>query len=327
MKTARPLIFALDATRKFGESVAARLGDSLSLHEEREFEDGEHKTRPLVNVRGRDVFVIQSLCGGGGQSVNDKLCRLLFFLGALRDASAARVTAVVPYLCYARKDRKSKPRDPVTSRYVAAMFEAVGTDGILALDVHNLAAFQNAWRIRADHLEASGLFVRHFAPLAGSDDVVVVSPDAGGVKRAEAFRQALNRALGRDIASAFVEKYRSAGVVSGHAVVGNVEGRIAIILDDLISSGTTMARAAEACLARGAVVAYAAASHGVFSRNAAEVLSSPALRAIVVTNSVEPAMDMHPVRHKLTVLDVSGLVADAIDRVSSGGSLVDLLGE
>src|SRR5262245_51500598 len=122
------VVFALNASRESGENVCAHLGSSLSAHEEREFEDGEQKLRPLVNVRGRDVFVVESLYGDSRLTVNDKLCRLLFFLGALRDASAGRVTAVVPYLCYARKDRKSKRRDPVTTRYVAALFEAVGVN-------------------------------------------------------------------------------------------------------------------------------------------------------------------------------------------------------
>ena len=121
-------VFSLNSGRGFGERVASALRTSLSAHEERDFEDGEHKSRPLVSVRGRDVFVVQSLHGEPGQGVNDKLCRLLFFLGALADASAERVTAVIPYLCYARKDRKTKPRDPVTTRYVARLFEAVGVE-------------------------------------------------------------------------------------------------------------------------------------------------------------------------------------------------------
>ena len=112
-----------------------------------------------MNVRGRDVYVIQSLYGDPKQSVNDKLVRLLFFLGALRDASAGHLTAIIPYLAYARKDRKSKVRDPVTTRYVATLFEAVGTDCVVTLDVHNLAAFQNAFRCRTEHLEAVALFV------------------------------------------------------------------------------------------------------------------------------------------------------------------------
>lgn len=323
-------IFAPEASRDFGEQVGAHLGLGLSKHEEREFEDGEHKIRPLDNVRGRDVFVIQSLYADGRQSVNDKLCRLLFFLGALRDASAEQVTAVVPYLCYARKDRKSKPRDPVTTRYVAALFEAVGVDRLITLDVHNLAAFQNAFRIRSDHLEARKLFVDYFAPLVGQQEVVVVSPDAGGVKRAEEFRQSLSRVLGCQVHSAFLEKYRSAGVVSGAAVIGEVAGRTAIIVDDLISSGTTLARAAEACRARGAGKVYAAATHGLFAAAAGQSLSHPALEKVVVTNSISHLrppfrLGTELVRTKLVVLDVAGLFAEAIRRIHNNESIVELL--
>jgi ribose-phosphate pyrophosphokinase len=162
------LLFALGATRAFGARVAERLGIvTLAEHEEREFEDGQHKARPLVSVRGRDVFVLHSLHGDDEQSVNDKLCRLLFFLGAVRDASAASVTAVVPFLCYSRKDRKTKARDPVTTRYVAALFEAMQVDRVVTLDVHNVSAFQNAFRCRTEHLEARGLFVEHLAVALG----------------------------------------------------------------------------------------------------------------------------------------------------------------
>jgi ribose-phosphate pyrophosphokinase len=270
--------------------------------------------------------VIQSLYGDAGQSVNDKLCRLLFFLGALRDASAERVTAVVPYLCYARKDRRSKSRDPVTTRYVAALFEAMGVDRLVTLDVHNLAAFQNAFRIPTDHLEARQLFVRYLAPLAGNQEVVVVSPDIGGVKRAEAFREALSAALGRPVSSAFVEKYRSAGVVSGEAVVGDVADKTAIVIDDLISSGTTLARAAQACQSRRAKMVYAVATHGVFAANANQVLSGAPLEKVVITNTIPPfRLDPGLVRDKLTVLDMTPLFAEAVRRIHSGGSIVELL--
>jgi ribose-phosphate pyrophosphokinase len=319
-------VFALNSSRDFGEKVCAHLGVQLSAHEEREFEDGEHKTRPLINVRGKDVFVVQSLYGDSQQSVNDKLCRFLFFLGALRDASAGRVTAVIPYLCYARKDRRSKWRDPVTTRYVAALFEAVGVDGAVTLDVHNLAAYQNAWRIPTDHLEAKKLFVNHFLPLIGYRDVVVVSPDVGGVKRAEDFRQALSRAMRCEIHGAFLEKYRSGGVVSGQAVIGEVQGKVAVLIDDLISSGTTIVRAAEACIAGGATAVYASASHGVFGGKATATLSNSKLEQIVVTNTIPPfrlASDL--VHRKLTVLDASPLFAEAIRRMHCGGSIVEFL--
>ena len=319
-------LFALDASRPYGERVATALGVALCAHEEREFEDGEHKARPLENVRGKDVYVIQSLFGEPGMSANDKLVRLLFFIGAVKDASAARVTAVCPYLAYARKDRRSKSRDPVSSRYVAQLFEALGTDRVLTLDVHNLAAYQNAFRIPAEHLEASGLFVAWFAARLQGEAVVVVSPDVGGVKRAEAFRQALARALGRPVNSAFMEKSRSEGVVSGAAVVGDVGGRTAIIIDDLISTGTTLARAAAACKALGANRVYAAVSHGVFVGAAGQVLADPALDKVLVTDTIPPfRLPPTLVGSRVEVLASAPLFAEAIRRLHSGGSLVELL--
>lgn len=319
-------IFAPATGHAFGEKVAACLGLSLSPLEEREFEDGEHKIRPLVNVRGKEVFVIQSLYGDSEQSVNDKLCRLLFFLGALRDASAQSLTAVIPYLCYARKDRKSKARDPVTTRYVAMLFEAMGIDRVITLDVHNLAAFQNAFRLRTDHLEARKLFVEYFAPLVKQDEVVVVSPDVGGVKRAEDFRQALSKKLNREVHNAFLEKYRSEGVITGEALIGNVANKVAVVIDDLISSGTTLARAAAACQAHGARKVYAAATHGVFSRQSSQTLSHSALEKIIITNTIPPfRLDADFVQKRLVVLDVAALFAEAVRRIHSGGSIVELI--
>ncbi len=318
-------LFALNASRDFGQRVADALGMPLCPHEEREFEDGEHKARPLVNVRGRDVFVVHSLYGDDRQSVNDKLVRLLFFLGALRDASAGRVTAVVPYLCYARKDRRSKPRDPVSTRYVAGLLETIGADRVLTLDVHNLAAYENAFRIRAEHLEARKLFVDFFRSLAAGDEVVVVSPDIGGVKRAEAFREALERRMGRAAGRAFMEKSRSEGVVSGEALVGDVSGRTVIIIDDLISSGTTLGRAVAACRARRARRILAAATHGLFNEKAGELLTNPALEQLVVTDTVPPFRLDATARGKLRVISVAPLFAEAIRRIHAGGSLVELM--
>jgi len=280
-----------------------------------------------VNVRGRDVFVVQSLYGEAGQSVNDKLCRLLFFLGALRDASAGRLTVIAPYLCYARKDRKTKFRDPVTTRYVAELLEAVGADRVVTLDVHNLAAFQNAFRCTTEHLEARMLFVKHFAPLLRDDEVIVLSPDEGGLKRVNSFRHALGLALGREVPSGFMEKHRSRGVVSGEALYADVEGRTVLILDDLISSGTTLLRAARAAHARGAKTIYAAASHGLFMTGAEKMLADAVLSGVVVTDTVPPfRLDPALVKRKLTVLTTAPLFAEAIRRIHDGGSIVDLLG-
>jgi len=321
-----PVLFALNATRELGLRVAGGLGIELSAHEERDFEDGEHKARPLVSVRRRSCYVVQSLHGGPEESANDKLCRLLFFLGALGDASAASVTAVVPYLCYARKDRKTKPRDPVTTRYVAALFEAVGVDRVVTLDVHNLAAFQNSFRCRTDHLLALPLFVEHFTPIARDQPVVVVSPDIGGAKRARGFGEALERAVEREVATAFVEKHRSGGVVTGGAFAGEVKDRVAIIIDDLISSGGTILRAARACRDLGARKVYTAATHGLFVDNAGEVIADDALEQVVVTDSVPPfRLDRDALRDKLVVLDSAPLFAEAIRRIDRGESITELV--
>lgn len=319
-------LFALSESRPLGESIGAALGIPLSPHEERDFEDGEHKTRPLESVRGCDVFVIQSLYSEPGKSVNDKLCRLLFFIGALKDASARSVTAVLPYLGYARKDRKTKTRDPVTTRYVAQLLESVGTDRVLTLDVHNLAAFQNAFRCPTDHLEAKELFVDYFAAHISNAEVVVVSPDVGGVKRAELFREALNQRLSRPAGSAFMEKQRSAGIVSGEALVGDVNGKAAIIIDDMISTGGTISRTAHACRRQGAQSVYAAASHGIFVGEADQVVADPALDSLVVTNTLPPfRLDPKLARNRLTVLDVAPLLADAIRHIHTSGSIVEFL--
>ena len=319
------LLFAPQAGREFGEEVSRKLGVPLSAHEERTFEDGEHKTRPLVSVRGRDVYVLQSLYGDAAETVNDKLVRLLFFAGALKDASAGRVTAVVPYLAYARKDRKSKARDPISTRYVAQLLEAVGIDCVVTLDVHNLAAYQNAFRCRTEHLEANPLFVEYFAARLADAPITVVSPDAGGIKRAEAFRQRLGAAVNRPVAAAFAEKYRSAGVVSGDAFVGDVDGRVAIIIDDLISGGTTIARAAEACRRHGAQRVLAAASHGVFAAAANATLAASSVEQIVVTDTIPPLrVTDGGLRAKLVQLTIAPLFAEAIRRLHGGGSITDL---
>jgi ribose-phosphate pyrophosphokinase len=168
-------LFAMQSTAELGGDIAGALGEPIAAHEERAFEDGEHKVRTLDPVGGADVYVVQSKHGEPHDSANDKLCRLLFFIDALKDAGAARVTAVVPYLCYARKDRRTKANDPVTTRYVAGMFESVGTDCIVTLEVHNPVAFENAFRCRTVTLTGAPLFVDYARSLA-DDNLCVVSP-------------------------------------------------------------------------------------------------------------------------------------------------------
>lgn len=307
------ICFALDTSRAYGERLARELQVPLGVHEERAFEDGEHKARPLIDVSRQETIVFHTLHGTPERSANDKLCRLLFFAGALKDAGAERVTAVVPYLCYARKDRRTKPRDPITTKYVARLFEAVGVDSVVTIDVHNLAAFENAFRMPVVNVEAIPAFVGYFGPLLRHERVAVVSPDIGGTKRAEAFRSALAEELEQEPSSGFVEKRRSAGVVSGDYFVGDVEGRTVIVLDDLIASGTTQRRAAERCRAAGAARVFAAATHGVFNGSAAENFADAVFDSVVVTDSVAPPAErVDGFRDKLVVLDSAPLLAEAI---------------
>jgi ribose-phosphate pyrophosphokinase len=323
-----PVVFALGASAAFGHAVAARLGCAPGPLEERDFEDGEHKARSLASVRGRDVFVIESLHGDDAESPNDKLLRLLLFVGSVHDAGAARVTAVVPYLAYARKDQRSKPRDPVSTRYIAGFFESVGTDAVMTIDVHNLAAFQNAFRCHTEHLEAAGLLAARCAALVHEAPVVVVSPDAGGIKRAEHFRQRLAAILGRPVGSAFAEKYRSEGVLSGGTLVGDVRDRVAVVVDDLIAAGHTIDRAARACREAGASRVIAAATHGVFSGEADAVLAASPIESLVLTDSI-PAARLHSpsLISRIEVVSCVGLFAEAIARMHAGGSIVGLTGK
>ena len=319
-------LLALDASKSFGEHVADNLGVPLSKHEEREFEDGEHKARPLVSVRGSDAYVIQSLHGGPEQSANDKLVRLLFFLGALREGGARRVTAVIPYLAYARKDRQTKTRDPVTTRYMAEILEAAGADAVVTLDVHNIVAFQNAFRRHAWHLDTRRLFIERLLPTLGDDALVVASPDPGGVKRAQLFREMLESAIGRTVGAAFMEKRRSAGVVSGTLLVGEVAGATAIVVDDMISSGGTMRRAAKALLERGATRVVALAGHGLFTGGAAEVLERPEISQWLVTDTIPPfRLPPELAAKRLEVISAAPLFAEAIRRLHENGSLAELL--
>lgn len=319
-------LFSLNASREFGEKVAASLGTPLDAHEEREFEDGEHKARPLVSVRGEDVYIIQSLHGGPEQSPNDKLCRLLFFIATMKENGAARVTAIIPYLAYARKDRQTKSRDPVTTRYIAQLLEAVGTDRVVTMEVHNIVAFQNAFRCQTIHLDTCRLFSRAAAAIAGSGPVVIASPDPGGVKRAQLFREALEKSLGRPVGSAFMEKRRSAGVVSGNLLVGEVRDANVIIVDDLIASGGTMVRAGNACREAGARATYAFAAHGLFTGEAATAVQQPDPVRFFVADTVPPFRLPAKVLHeRIEVISAAPLFAETIRRLHEGGSISDLL--
>lgn len=327
MSVAVPVLFALDATAPLGSRVAAALGIELARLEDRDFDDGEHKLRPLDCVRGSDVYVMTSLYTDGVKSANDKLVRLLFFLGAVRDAGAARVTAALPYLCYARKDARTQPDDPLPTRYVAQLLEALGVDRVLAVEVHNPAAFDNAFRIPAVHLGCGGLFadaIVRQAPEAAP--LVVVSPDPGGYKRADQLRAALARRMHRKVGLAMMEKRRALGKLETGRLVGEVAGATAVIVDDILATGSTLAAAVAACRTHGATAVLAAAAHGLFVAPAAEMLATGALPRVLITDTVTPfRLAPEAVQSRVEVVGIAPLLARAIECLTAGGSVSDLV--
>lgn len=279
------LLFALNASCELGSAIADRLGQSLAAHEEREFANGEHKARPLVDVWNREVAVVSSLHGDAGLSVNDKICRLLFFVGALKDAGARRVTAVVPYLAYSRKDRRTKPRDPVTVRYLATALQIVGVDGIVTMDVHNAAALENAFRGPAINLGTARLFADEFHRCSGGEIDTIVSPDLGRIKSTRLLLDAWADVAKRPARFAVLDKTRSRGIVGGAGLLGDV-GEYVLIVDDMIGSGTTLSRAVAACREAGARRFAIGATHGLFEGGAPALLAEEGMGEIVVTDSV-----------------------------------------
>lgn len=317
------LLYSLDTDATFAQALATNLGVTLAPHENRRFEDGEHKLRPLLDPRGSDAFVIHSLYGDAQNSPHDKLCQLLMFIATLLEHGAARVTAVVPYLAYARKDRQTKPFDPVTLRYVAQLFDAVGTSQLIVLEAHNVAAFQNAFRCMTLHLEAHRAFDQLVGELVGQGALAVASPDPGGVKRAQLWRESLEKTLARPVGFAMVDKRRSAGLVSSeNLVAGEVGGMTVLLLDDLIASGDTMRRAAVALRRSGAREVVAFAAHGLFTGSVADALADDSIARIIVTDSVPPFRLplASRVRSKLSIASAVPLFALAIKACHGAGS-------
>lgn len=309
------LMFSLEPANPFAQALADALDVALSPHEERLFPDGERKLRSLVDPRGADAYVVHSLHGGPIDSPHDKLCRLLMFIATLKDHGAARVTAVVPYLAYARKDQQTKPYDPLGLRYVAQLFDAVGVSQLIVLEAHNVAAFQNAFRCTTVHLSAHHAFGELAQEIAGTGPLAVVSPDPGGVKRVLLWREALEDRLRRPVNFAMIDKRRSAGVLGGsHLVAGDVEGATVLLLDDLIASGETLQRSAAAVRRAGAKEVVGCAAHGLFVDNAPQLLADDALSRLLVTDSVPPFRlpDGGPVRAKLHVVSAVPLFAEAV---------------
>ena len=319
-------LFALSDSAQLGAAVAAAAGIELSPLEEREFEDGEHKSRPLVSVRGEDVYVLSSLHGGRVHSPADKLLRLIFLAATCRDNGAGRTTLLVPYMAFMRKEQQTKPRDPVTSRYVAAMIDAIQPDMVVALDVHNPAAFQNAFRCRTTHLTMAETFARTVAQVPGGSHMAFLSPDSGGMRRTHQLMRAYCAGGARTAGLAMMEKHRSEGRVTGDLFAGSVEGCDVVIVDDLISTGGTILRAARACRARGASSVTALATHGLFSSASAELFDDASVDRVIVSDTAMPfGVSPEPAAGRLQVVSCAPLLASAMQRLHGAGSINRLL--
>lgn len=311
-------LFVLDPDAPYAAAAARAAGLDADPHEYRDFGGGEHKGRPLVPVRHHDVVVIHSLHPSPGASANDKLVRLLFFVAACRDHGAASVSVICPYLPYARKDRRTQPFDPVGARYVAQLLEAAGASLVATVEVHNPAAFDSSFRIPTIRLDARALFVGHIRDARGGGDIALVSPDIGGFKRVQLLAD-LFEGSGADLPTlAVCEKRRVGGVVSGGLFAGDVRGRVAWILDDMIVGGGTMERAIGLCRDHGAREVHLLATHALMTAGTVDRLIAAGADSITVTNTVAPfgaALGDHP---GLAVLDIAPVVADCLRDLAGG---------
>ncbi|HBG18948.1 MAG: phosphoribosylpyrophosphate synthetase [Desulfobacterales bacterium GWB2_56_26] len=305
-------IFSGNAHPKMAEEIALHLKISVSKAELRKFSDGEIFVEIKENVRGTDVFVVQPTC----TPVNDHLMELVIMVDALRRASARRITAVVPYYGYARQDRKNAPRVPISAKVVAEMFMAVGVRRVLCMDLH-AGQIQGFFNIPVDHLYAAPVILRHIKENFG-DDVIMVSPDAGGVERTRAFAKRLNSGL------AIIDKRRDKpNECEAMHVIGDVKGKTAILMDDMVDTAGTLCAGAKTLIENGAREVHACCSHPVLSGPAIERLRNSALKTLVVTNSI-PLRGEALNCDKIKVLSVSNLLADAINRIHNEDSVSSL---
>lgn len=301
-----------NANRPLAVKVSEHFGMPLTDTTVTAFSDGEIMVQINENVRGYDVFVIQPTCA----PVNHNIMELLLLIDALKRASARRIAAVIPYYGYARQDRKVQPRVPISSKLVADLLTAAGTNRILTIDLH-AAQIQGFFNIPVDHLYAAPVLLDYIKKCR-FEDLVIVSPDAGGVERARAFAKRLDASL------AIVDKRREAANVSKVMhVIGDVKGKDAIILDDMIDTAGTTTQAAQALKDNGAKRVFAACSHAVLSGPAIERINNSVLEEIITTDTI-PLDDKVSVCKKLKVLSVSSLLAEAIKRIHEETSVSSL---
>jgi len=305
-------IFTGSANPALGESIARYLGVPLGRAHLARFSDGEVWFQIHDNVRGADVFVVQPT----SPPVNENLMELLLMLDAFKRSSASRLTAVLPYYGYGRQDRKDKPRVPISAKLVADLLSTAGTDRLLTVDLH-AAQIQGFFDIPVDHLFAAPVIIEQVSKMK-LPQLTVVSPDAGGVERARAYAKRLDASL------AIVDKRRDQpNVAEVHHVIGEVEGRTALIVDDIVDTAGTLTKVAEAIKAAGAREVLASCTHGVLSGHAVERLEKSALSKLIVTDSI-PLPEEKRTKGGVVVLSIAELLARAIKNIHEETSVTSL---
>ena len=309
------MLFSGNSNRKLAEQVAAYLERTLSEARVGRFSDGEISVEIGENVRGMDTYIIQSTC----TDANQNLMELLIMIDALKRASAGSINAVIPYYGYARQDRKVAPRVPITAKLVADLLEAAGATRVVSMDMHanQIQAFFN---IPFDHLFATPILLEHMKKRfdGKTEDLVVVSPDAGGVERARAYSKRLGAQIG------IVDKRRvKANVAEVMNVIGDVRGKVAVILDDMIDTAGTLTQAAMALMDEGAAKVYAYATHPVLSGPAVERITRSPIEEVVVTDTI-PLSPEAAASRKINQLSVARLLGEAVKRIHQADSLSSL---
>jgi len=277
------------------------------------FSDGEIQIEINENVRLKDIFVVQSTC----QPVNDNLVELLLMIDAFNRSSAKRITAVIPYFGYARQDKKVAPRVPISAKLVADLITTAGADRVITMDLH-AGQIQGFFSIPVDNMFAAPVTLKHIRSNFDQENLVIVSPDAGGAERARAFAKRLGAGL------AIIDKRRTApNVAKAMSVVGDVENKVAMILDDMADTAGTLTQAARAIMDHGASEVHATCSHGVLSGPAVDRITESPLKSLIVTDTI-PLSDKAAVCGKIEVLSIAELVGEAIIRSTTGDSVTSL---
>ena len=306
-------IFAGSSNRPLANEICRYVGVPLGQADIKRFSDGEVQVEITENVRGGDVFVIQSTC----TPTNDHLMELLLMLDAFKRASASRITAVIPYYGYARQDRKVAPRVPISAKLVADLITTAGAARVLTVDLH-AGQIQGFFNIPVDNVYATPVLLEYLRERIGRREVTVISPDAGGVERARAFAKRLDANL------AIIDKRRSrANEVAEMQIIGEVDGRVAVIVDDMVDTAGTLSAAADAVRNAGAPVVLACATHPVLSGPAIERISKSCLDELIVTDTIPLRAESASVA-KLRVLSVAHLIGEAIRRTHDEASISSL---